>query len=219
MSAPPIAGERSPKSGAPGASERLFHLLLRAYPAPFRATYGREMTLLFNDQRRDAATGTATGTGFWTSLLWDVARSAPEAHAEAFRSRRAGRTPYEREGKMGPMSMLALLVGTLEIVNALIEARLGWSAGGAAWMSSVTAALLAGALLAAAGIALLRRAPGAGTLARTSAVLCIVVFAAGGLLHPWMSIFARLLGIGFPVALLLFLPSANTRGPSAPVVS
>ena len=32
------------------SAERIYRLLLRAYPADFRAQYGREMVLLFRDQ-------------------------------------------------------------------------------------------------------------------------------------------------------------------------
>ena len=56
------------------AAERAYRLLLRAYPAAFRAAYGREMTQLFNDRRRDASS--ARGQ-FWAAMLADVARSAP----------------------------------------------------------------------------------------------------------------------------------------------
>lgn len=215
MSAPSDADEPSQNRPSASASECLFRVLLRAYPASFRADYGREMTLLFNDQRREAR----SSAGLWAAVIWDVVRSAPRARVEAVYARQSGHTRHE-EYTMKPISTLAVLVGTVEMLNALIEAVGGWRADrGAAWMLSVAAALLAGGLLVAAGIALIRRSPRAGSLARTAAVVCLAVFAGAGLLPPWMSVFARLLGVGFPVALLAFLPSAQGRGPAAPITS
>jgi len=64
--------------------ERIFRLLLCAYPASFRSEYGREMTLLFRDQyrRRDA-----TALGFWATIVWDVADSAMTMWVEELRAR------------------------------------------------------------------------------------------------------------------------------------
>ncbi|NUQ21988.1 MAG: hypothetical protein HOQ09_13650 [Gemmatimonadaceae bacterium] len=52
------------------ADARIYRLLLRAYPPRFRAEYGREMELIFRDQRRGEG---GTGPGFWGRTLWDVA--------------------------------------------------------------------------------------------------------------------------------------------------
>ncbi len=57
------------------SAERIYRLLLRAYPPAFRAEYGREMVLVFRDQCRD---GDVRTLGFWTAVIYDVARSAPE---------------------------------------------------------------------------------------------------------------------------------------------
>ena len=73
------------------SAERIYRLLLRAYPPDFRAEYGREMVLLFRDQCRESDVRTV---GFWAAVICDVARSAPALRAEAWciRGRESTRT-------------------------------------------------------------------------------------------------------------------------------
>lgn len=212
MPRPGMAADRA-DGGRPDVTARVYRVLLRAYPPSFRAAYGREMTLLFRDQLRDS--GASAGVAFWIAVLWDVARSAPVARAEVFRARRAGHT---RNGGaiMRPMSMLAMLVGTADVLNALIEARAGWaSQGGAAWLSSIAAAVIAGILIIAVGIAMLRRPSSSSMAAGIAAAVCLAMVASAQALHPWMSTFARLIGFGFPIVLGLFLLTTRRGGPSA----
>ena len=63
---------------APASQERLYRLLLRLYPAPFRARFGDEMVQLFGDQLRDARTGLgSTGpAGVWLRTLGDLVTTA-----------------------------------------------------------------------------------------------------------------------------------------------
>lgn len=110
------------------------------------------------------------------------------------------------------MGILAVLIGALETLNSLSEAF----AGGLAGRSSVSIlalilAALSTALLLASGVALLIRSRGAATLARGAALICLVVFAAIAALQPLFSIAATVLGVGFPIALLIFL-YWNPRG-------
>jgi hypothetical protein len=198
------------------AAERAYTLLLRAYPAEFRAAFGREMALVFRDQRREVG---ASGVRFWAAVVWDVARSAPALRVEALRAR-WDRGIQTEEGTMKPMAILAVLIGALEAVNALAE---GWGGGvmnrdGYSLVAGTMGAV-AGALLVAAGIALLRRTPGAAAWARGAAITCLAVFVFIGLVTPRMSIVATLLGIGFPIALLLFLRWTRGRGPSVPMTA
>jgi hypothetical protein len=63
-------------------SQRLFALLLAAYPAEFRREYGREMMQLFRDcyhteVRRKGLLG---AVNLWAYMLIDLARSAPREH-------------------------------------------------------------------------------------------------------------------------------------------
>jgi len=190
------------------APERVYALLLRAYPAGFREAYGREMLQLFRDQRREVG---ARGMRFWSAILWDVACSAPELQLQSFRGRWGGDIQCGG-AKMKIMGILAVLIGALETLNSLSEAF----AGGLAGRSSVSIlalilAALSTVLLLASGVALLVRSRGAATLARGAALICLVVFAAIASLQQLFSIGATVLGVGFPIALLIFL-YWNPRG-------
>ena len=194
------------------AAERVYRLLLRAYPAGFRAEYGREMVLVFRDRRREAA---ARGIRFWWDMIWDVARSAPALRLDAFRIRWEGDIQTGEE-KMRTMAILAVLIGVTEAANALAEGWAGGIANGGFWLAGIILTVVAGTLLVVAGVAMLRRAPGAVPWARAAAITCLTVVVLIRLLQPWMSIFATLLGIVFPIALLLFLWWTRRRRPSAP---
>lgn len=199
----------------PSTAEYVFQLLLRVYPPGFRAAFGREMTLLFRDQRREAGSAKFR---FWAGVIWDVARSAPFIRAEAWRARWAGAArPFE--GKVRTIAILSILIGVLEMMNAFAEASAASTrTHDAHWLSAVALVLGAGMLLIATGIALLRPLEGAILLARVASVLCLVGFVGARLVHPWMSILAQLLGICFPAALLFFLLWPSNRTPSAPLV-
>ncbi len=198
------------------AAERVYRLLLRAYPAEFRAAYGREMTQLFNDRRRDASTARAQ---FWAAMLADIARSAPAMRLEQWRARWSDDS-YVEERTMKTMAILAILIGTLEVVSSAAEA---WVGGlvlhGGYSLAAGTVAAAAGALLVASAIAMLRGAKGAVSLAQGSAIACIAVFALVAALRPIFSILSTMLGIGFPIALLLYLRLTQGRGPSEAIAA
>lgn len=194
------------------AAERAYGLLLRAYPAEFRLAYGREMMLVFRDQRRELA---ATPVSFWAATLWDVARSAPALWLEVSRAR-WDRDIQTKGVKVKPMAILAIVIGAIEAVNALAET---WAGGlvnrDAYWLVALTIAVAAGVLLVASGVRLLRQSPGATALARGAAVTCLAVFVVITFSKPMLSIFSTILGIAFPIALLLFLRTRG-RGRSVP---
>jgi len=184
------------------APERVYALLLRAYPAGFREAYGREMLQLFRDQRREVG---ARGMRFWSAILWDVARSAPALQLDSFRGR-WGVDIQTGGATMKAMAILAVVVGALEMLNTLVEAFAGGLAGrSGVSLLALALAALSPALLAASGIALLIRTRGAVTLARGAALTCLVVFATIAALQPIFSIASTVLGVGFSIALLLFL--------------
>jgi hypothetical protein len=195
------------------AAERAYRFLLRAYPAGFRAAYGREMMLVFRDQRRASS---APGVRFWVELVADLLCSAVVERTDELR---AGwdRNIQHEEGTMRPMAILAMLVGVLEAVNGLVELWAGGIRNGdgysLAWGVLV---VLVGALFLASGVALLRGARGAAAWGRGAALTCLVVFVLANLVHPRMSGFATLLGIGFPIALLIFLRLSGGGGRSRP---
>jgi hypothetical protein len=182
------------------SAERVYRLLLRAYPPEFRAEYGREMVLLFRDQCRDSHVRTV---GFWAAVIWDVARSAPALRVEAWRER-ARESTRTMEVVMKIAAMLAMLLGGLGILNAAIE----WSAGGNGTTEHVISLVLgvgAAALLLAAGVPLLRSTERGRQTARLTLVASLVLIVAARLLHPWMSILSQLVGIALPAAFLIAL--------------
>jgi hypothetical protein len=211
MSAPPRTpvGLRAP--GCPDAAERIYRLLLRTYPPDFRARYGREMILLFRDQCREADAGAPR---FWAAVIWDVARSAPALRAEMWRAR-GHETTGILEAIMKLAATLTVLLGVYVAVGALAEAMGGVAeTPGGRYLLAIVLGGLAGALLLAAGIALLRRTPTGRQAARLALVASLAIVVTARLVHPWMSIFSQLVGMGLPVALLIALhwprrPSAS----------
>ncbi|MEO8561872.1 MAG: hypothetical protein ABI601_07345 [bacterium] len=192
-------------------AELVFRALLRVYPAGFRADYEREMTQIFRDRRREEHGG---GSGFWIEVLWDVARSAAAMHADAARApRNVNNQP--RKGTMRRMAILAVLVGLIEVLNASLEGRAGRMNGGDAYsFIGVALGVCAAILLIVAGVALFRRGWSAAGWARVAAIGCAALVVSIRVVQPWMSIFATLLGIGFPIALLLFLYLTKRDGSS-----
>lgn len=63
-------------------SNRIYTLLLHAYPAPFRREYGREMAQVFRDDVRGTLreSGTAALIGLWLLTLFDLVKTAITEH-------------------------------------------------------------------------------------------------------------------------------------------
>ncbi|HEV8400709.1 MAG TPA: hypothetical protein VGJ80_08840 [Gemmatimonadales bacterium] len=185
------------------SAERIYRLLLRAYPPEFRAEYGREMVLLFRDQCRESDLRTL---GFWARVLWDVARSAPALRLDAWRAR-ASENTQTSEVIMKLAAMLTLLLGgVIGILNAVVE----WVAATKQTITgthelSLVLGVFASALLLAAGVAMLNQTPRGRQAARLAVLASLVMIVAARLLHPWMSYFSQLVGFGLPVALLIAL--------------
>jgi len=177
------------------SAERIYRLLLRAYPPDFRAEYEREMVLLFRDQCRESDMRTV---GFWARVLCDVARSALALRMEAWRQ-----NTQTMEVSMKLAAMLTVLLAVLGIASAVVE----WVAGSKGaidgrYVLAVVLGVLASALLLGAGVAILLRRQQAARLALFASLVSVV---AARLLFPWMSIFSQLVGFGLPVALLITL--------------
>src|SRR5882672_5101914 len=186
------------------SAERIYRLLLRAYPPDFRAEYGGEMVLLFREQCRESDVRTV---GFWARVLCDVARSAPNLRVEAWRE-----NTRTMEVIMKVAAILTVLVGVLGVLNAGVEwgAAFTGTIGGMHTLSLVLA-VCASALLLAAGAAILLRRPQA---ARLALLASVVLFVAARLLFPWMSYFSQLVGFGLPVALLIAVYWPRKGNPS-----
>src|SRR2546427_9561950 len=99
------------------SAERIYRLLLRAYPPDFRAEYGRETVLLFRDQCRESDVRTVR---FWAMVLSDVARSAPALRAAAWRAW-VNESTQTMEEIMKLAAMLTVLVGAFGIAGALVD--------------------------------------------------------------------------------------------------
>ena len=102
------------------------------------------------------------------------------------------------------VASMAVLGGAFEVVNVLRElGASGNVSGGGIYGLAVAMSVLAGLLLAGAGVALFRRGAAATRVARVAAVACLALVIGVQLAFPVISIFARLIGIGIPIALLL----------------
>lgn len=182
-------------------AERIYRVLLRAYPLEFRAEFEREMVLLFRDQCRERD---VTSLRFWAAVISDVVGSALSQRLEAWGFCGTENTQVI-EVTMKLAAMLTVLLGVLGIGNAVVEgvaALQGTIAGGQA--VSLVLGIVASAMLFVAGIAILRGMPRR-QVARLALVVSVVSIVAARLLHPWMSVAAQLVGIGLPVALLIAL--------------
>ena len=191
------------------SAERIYRLLLRAYPPDFRAEYGREMVLLFRDQCRESDVRTVR---FWAMVLSDVARSAPALRAAAWRAW-VSESTQTMEVIMKLAAMLTVLLGVFGIVRAVVE----WVAGSkgaidGTYVLAVVLGVFASVLLVGAGVALLLRRPQAARLALFASLVSVV---AARLLFPWMSYFSQLVGFGLPVALLIALYWPRRASPVA----
>jgi hypothetical protein len=199
------------------AAERVYRLMLRAYPSGFRAEYGQQMALFFRDRRREVGT---LRISFWAALIWDVARSAPALRFEAARAAWCATDIQIMGGKMKAMAILTIVIGAIEVVNSAIE---GWLGGivnhGGSSLAGGAMGIMAGALLVAAAVALLRGSPGAAALVSGAAIACLAVFAGVALVRPMFSIFSNILGIGFPIVLLVFVRTTRGKGTSVPMMT
>ena len=198
------------------SADRVYRLMLRAYPTEFRSKYGREMALLFRDEYR---TTDANALGFWAAMVWDVAHSAMSMWVEVLCARV---TNYTRtlEVIMKLAGTLAVLLGVLGVLNALAEAVAGMPGTlEGVHLLAVVLGVAAAALLITAGAALLRSTPSARHTATMTLVASLVIILIARLTHPWMSSLSLLIGIGSPIALLAALYWPGRRGPSASAVA
>ncbi|MFN2637992.1 MAG: hypothetical protein ABR585_13280 [Gemmatimonadaceae bacterium] len=198
------------------AHESIYRLLLRAYPQEFRSAYGREMERVFQDQCRDSAESLVR---LWAETVWDVVRSAPALRMEAARAA-WNEDIQTKEKKMKTMANLAMLIGVVLAASAFME---GWAGGignrDGLSLTSAVAGIVAGALLFAGGIGLLRNSRRAAVRAQGAAIACLAAFALIAVAAPRLSLLTTILGIGFPIALLFFLRWTRGRGPSAPTIA
>src|SRR6266487_1904676 len=169
------------------SAERIYRLLLHAYPPGFRAEYEREMVLLFRDLCRENDVRTV---GFWAAVIGDVARSAPALRVEAWLE-----STRTMEGIMKLAGAVTVLVGVLGILNAGVDAGAAFTGSiGGMHALSLVLGVFAGVLLLAAGYAILRPTEGGRQAARLTLFASLALIVAARLLHPWMSPFSQVVG-------------------------
>lgn len=184
--------------------ERIYRLLLRAYPPAFRAEYEREMMLVFRDQCRDSD---VRNFGFWVHVFWDVVRSAPALRAEATRT---------VEVVMKLAAVLTVLLGAFGILGAVRD-WLAASEHAGIYVVAVVLGVLASALLVSAGVEILLELRQAARAALLASLVCFVV---ARLMFPWMGIFLQLVGFVLPLGLFiaLYWPRKSSTFGAASVV-
>jgi hypothetical protein len=70
-------------------AERVYRLLLAAFPREFRDDVGEEMVAVFRARHRDESSrGRRARVRLWARTVWDVAASATAEHVDAWRVRR-----------------------------------------------------------------------------------------------------------------------------------
>ena len=193
------------------SAERVYGLLLRAYPREFRSEYGGEMMLLFRDvyRRKHRA-----ALGFWLTMMWDVARSATSMWVEVLCGRVKDYTQIV-EVIMKIAGVLAVLLGVYGAVSALIEAVAGMrGTPSGAYSVAVVLGIIAAALLLTAGASLLRSPVSGRHTATITTLASLVIVLIARLLHPWMGMLTLIVGIGFPIVLLAALHWPSGRDPS-----
>jgi uncharacterized membrane protein (UPF0136 family) len=192
--------------------ENVYRLLLRAYPRTFRLAYEQQMLLVFRDLHR----ARSSDVRFWLGMLWDTIRSAPALRLE-MSDARWSEPPHHNGAIMKTMAIVAMLVGALTIVNASVE---GWIGGlGNNDPQSLLAGglgVLAGVSMLLAGWLLVRRSAHALTRAQVAAAACLAAFVLILLISPRLSIFANILGIGFPLLLVAYVQVQRSRGRPTP---
>jgi hypothetical protein len=91
-------------------SQKLFQLMLRAYPREFRLEYGPEMTQLFRDCHHDIqADGLISAIAFWRRMILDVVQTAPLERWEAL-GRRYKTMKNLKGNVLGLLACLAIIV-------------------------------------------------------------------------------------------------------------
>ena len=143
----------SARPPGPDAAERLYALLLRAYPAGFRERFGAEMRQHFRDRRRDAAERGEGAARFWLELAADFVRALPAQHLAALAERRrAAAVPTPGTPSLERAMIFRKLVGAVLVAVALVHVGIDVAHphGGMGRL-----AILMTALMFAAGAALL----------------------------------------------------------------
>jgi len=161
-------------------SNRIYSLLLYAYPAPFRREYGRHMAQVFRDDTRHTLreSGTAGLVGLWALTLVDLVKTAAAEYLrEVFGMTTEGIVRWS-----GPAAALGavLFYGSMAVVGVTYGNTVF---GTAASVAIVGAVVLSLPMLALGVYGLYRRLPprtaAANTLAIVAAEVGLLLFIGG----------------------------------------
>ena len=113
-------------------SARFYHMLLHAYPAPFRRQYGEEMTLVFREQASDAwdRAGWMGLAGVWLHVLVDLAQTIPAQHLLACK----GILPMDAVDSKRTKTLVCLSLFAAYALNLVLVGVLGLMMGLTLWL-------------------------------------------------------------------------------------
>ncbi|MBC8171139.1 MAG: type II secretion system F family protein [Anaerolineae bacterium] len=104
------------------ASEKLYQMLLIAYPASFRHEYGSDLTQVFRDSNHDALHmgGLGAVVSLWLHTSWDLITTAASQRFAQLQSNRkpsAMPDPFDRQLGSTMQSMAVLLRGGYNVLQ------------------------------------------------------------------------------------------------------
>lgn len=183
--------------------EWMYRLMLQLYPPDFRASFEREMVLLYRDQRREGV----VNARFWMSFVAETLGNAPRLWVEELRD-----GLLNTEAAVKVMGLLTLLIGALETLNSLVESR-SYNFGSRDSLAQLllVLAIASAVLLTLSGLALIFRGPSARRTGWIAAVFCLGTFILMAATRPMMSVAAMLVGVAFPLVMMAFLFARRDR--------
>ena len=100
------------------ASQRLYALMLNAYPAEFRREYGQHMGQVFRDCGRAAEgrNGPVVLLHFWLIMLLDLVKTAPKEHLDNLRKGKSVMNNLRRDA-LALFGCIAIIVVAVLLLN------------------------------------------------------------------------------------------------------
>lgn len=109
-------------------SDHVLGVILRAYPAPFRARYASEILMTLRDQRRAlGSVRRSASAAFWARASIDLLRSAATERIADARDRTAATPRRVARGCLGVL-LVAYAIGNVVYDIAEPTLRMGWLA-------------------------------------------------------------------------------------------
>jgi hypothetical protein len=100
------------------ASQRIYALMLKAYPAEFRREYGPHMAQVFRDCGRDAKSRKRPVVlmHLWLITLLDLVKTAPKEHVDSLRKGKSVMNNLRRDA-LALFGCIAIIVVALVLLN------------------------------------------------------------------------------------------------------